>query len=154
MTVELAILAHKTQQPEQVDEMFKMIAELPKEVRSEFQNKYEQLKPLLEKMPLSTISIGQNWLNELESVSFEHHGKYAVSPELMDFMKNGFSLPVKHPEEAGAYFTGGSFINELRQGMALHVDNSHKSYGQRAVDVGGNLFSIIKDMFALPEDLS
>lgn len=78
-----------------------MIAEPPKEVRNEFQNKHEQLKPLLEKMPWSTISIGQNWLNELESVSFEHYGKYAVSPELTDFMKNGLSLPVKHPEEAG-----------------------------------------------------
>ncbi|MFT8211878.1 MAG: hypothetical protein ACMZI0_17285 [Symbiopectobacterium sp.] len=151
--VELAILAHKTQQPEQVDEMFKMIAELPQDVRSEFQNKYEQLKPLLEKMPLSTIAIGQNWLNELESASFEHHGKNAVSPELTDFMKNSFSLPVKHPEEAGAHFTDGAFINELRQGMVLDVDNSHKSYGQRAADMGGNLFSILKGMFSLPEDL-
>ncbi|MCW2479918.1 hypothetical protein [Candidatus Symbiopectobacterium sp. NZEC135] len=152
--IELAILAHKTQQPELVDEMFKMIAELPKEVRGEFQNKYEQLKPLLEKMPLSTIAIGQNWLNELESVSFEHHDNYAVSSELTAFMKNGFSLPVKHPEDAGGYFAGGSFINALRQGMALHIDNSHKSYGQRAVDMGGNLFSIIKDTLALPEGLS
>lgn len=152
--VELAILVHKTQQPEQVDEMFKMIAELPKEVRGEFQNKYEQLKPLLEKMPLSTIAIGQNWLNELESVSFEHHDNYAVSSELTAFMKNGFSLPVTPPEEAEGYFAGGSFINALRQGMALHIDNSHKNYGQRAVDMGGNLFSIIKDMLALPEGLS
>lgn len=152
--VELAILAHKTQQPERVDEMFKMIAGLSEHVRSEFQHKYEQLKPLLERMPLANIEFGQNWLNELESVSFKHNSKKAVSPELRDFMKNVFSLPMKHPEEAHTYFIDGMFIDELRQGMILNVDNSHKNYGQRAVDMGGELLSIIKGMFSLPEGLT
>ncbi|HEY0211746.1 hypothetical protein [Acerihabitans sp.] len=124
----------------------KEIAALPAGPRASFQQQCQNIRKFLSRFSAQDISVAQDWLGGLVSVSVNYAKTYAPSPMLVDFVTNRFRAPVHHPQEIDAYFADGAFVNALRTGIDLKVDNSQQSYVRWAAEMGNQFISQAKNI--------
>ncbi|PIJ52033.1 hypothetical protein BL250_02120 [Erwinia sp. OLTSP20] len=135
----VVVMGHTTNQNAIVNQNIDL---LPQGIRQALHQEAEKVRALLTRLPGQEIKVEQTWSGGINAVSVEQSGSFPAPAELQSFINTQLQAPAHHPETSGTVVADGEFIESLKKGIDLKIDNSHLSYGQRLFDMGNQFITL------------
>jgi len=130
------------------------LAALPDSVRTTLQQQCAELRNFLAQLPTAEIKVAQNWSGGMEFVTLDHATQHPPSAALMKYCEQELKIPVHLPAEYEGTMVDGAFLDSLKSGIDLRLDDSRQDYTRWAKDLGNRTLYTAQSYLGYQDELS